>query len=118
MGLEEQQTIQDTVQQACTVSIKLQQAAEQCAQEALATVNLQHEDKQGESLKNTYQQMWAFQKMPQLRTTVIQTEQGVDQYIEGYKIEWGRHSTLVKIEQILNNIWQRLEKTPEEQNKN
>ena len=40
MELEEQQAIQDTVQQACTVSIKLQQAAEQCAQEALATINL------------------------------------------------------------------------------
>ena len=66
---------------------ELQQTAEQCAQEALATVNLWHKDKQGESLENIYQQMWVFQKMPQLRTTVIQTEQGVDQYIEEYKIK-------------------------------
>ena len=115
MGLEEQQTIQDTVQQACTVSIELQQIAEQCTQEALATVNLWHEDKQGEFLENIYQQMWVFQEIPQLKMTVIQTEQGVDQYIKEYKIEWERHSTLVKIEWILNNIWQRLEKTPEKQ---
>ena len=62
--------------------------------------------------------MWAFQKMPQLRVTVIQTEQEVDQYIEEYEIEWKRHSTLVKIEQILNDIWQRLEETSEKQNEN